>query len=99
MFSIRAAKTCQKFEIPHAWSASMWLKSLNGWNSAVSTILPTSYILVVLAVIVRTPKLEHDMFCQDYCSWKLKTRHQKYNYPICECCHRELKCTFSYQSW
>jgi hypothetical protein len=23
MFSIRAAKTCQKFEIPHAWSASM----------------------------------------------------------------------------
>jgi hypothetical protein len=23
MFSIRAAKICQKFEIPHAWSASM----------------------------------------------------------------------------
>jgi hypothetical protein len=44
MFSITAAKTCQKFEIPQAWSASMWLKLLNGWNSAVRAILTTRYI-------------------------------------------------------
>jgi hypothetical protein len=61
-------------------------------------VCDSSCILVVLAVIVRTPKLEHDMCCQGYCWWKLTTSHQKYNYPIWECCHRELKCTFSYQS-
>jgi hypothetical protein len=36
-----------KFEIPHSWSASTWLKLLNVWNSAVGAILTTSYILVV----------------------------------------------------